>query len=81
MLIAKGMTPTSLLISAQWGVLGYRRQMKRIESVAQESYISPELAYCSIDPDSLFMSVSINEMDIYPQVDEYVQEEATEIEF
>ena len=55
--------------------------MKRKESVAQGSYISPELAYCSIEPVSLFLSVSITNVDMTPQADEYVQEGATEIEF
>lgn len=55
--------------------------MNRKESVAQERYISPELAYFGLEPASLFLSVSITDIDMTPQVDEYVQEEATVIEF
>lgn len=55
--------------------------MNRKESVAQESYISPKLDYYVLEPASLFLSLSISDVDLVPQVDEYVQEATTEIEF
>ena len=56
--------------------------MTRKDYVAGSSYISPELSVLNFETAfSYLQSVSINDMDIYPQVDEYVQEGATEIEF
>lgn len=55
--------------------------MNRKESVAQERYTSPELAYFGLEPASLFLSVSINRVDMIPQVDEYKLEEPEVITF
>lgn len=57
-------------------------QMTRKNTVVTGCYNSPKLSIINFETElSYLLPVSLNYVGIYPQVDEYILEESTEVEF